>query len=401
MDAGEVLVFVLAAGFMFSLPIAIIAFAVLRPKYWGLEWARSAAALGMQLLPYDPAQHRTGFPAWVPSFKQPMRGQRAGLDIECGVRVVVSGSGKNRSVHYYTYARAYYGRNLGMGLDLCSLGLVNRFWQKVAGQVDIQCGDPRIDPRYDIRGVDEEHVRALVRTPYVADALAAAADWPHRVYIGDSELRVEIDQRMLDAPGLARSIDGAVDLARRVLAARDTVGPSRAERAIHDAMGAVAARRGVHYDPSATCLSGRVEGVHVEVSAFVRQQQRWTRFTARFDRALGANLALTRQGNPGLLSSLFTGQDIQTGDPVFDARFVVKGSPEASVRAILTPDVRSRLAHLQDLATTLVVRDDRVEAELAWVVYDPEQIERGMLALAHAGAAMSQITTAAAGPFRR
>lgn len=383
------------------LPFALIFYLHFwQPRRWARAWVATAQALGLELEPYQ-AHHRINYFAGSgPSIKQRMLGRRGGLDIEVGVRIVVSGSGKNRSVHYYTYARAYFGRDLNMGLTVTPVGWLGRVVSDVAGQSDVQIGDQSLDRAYTIRGIDPPHVRALLTVPYVVDALQAATRSRFQPYVSDSELRFEEGSRVLDAPSLGFALDQAVDLARRVIAAHEQIGPSDTERAIEAALRDVASRRALAYDARQRRLTGRVEGMHVEVDAQVRGQHRWTRFTTRFDRPLGVRLRLTRQGALSGIGKLLGMQDVEVGDPVFDARFVVKGAPEAAVRAVLGPEVCARLTTLSEQSAKLTVEDDHIEADVAYPMTHPDQLEQGLLAMARVGAAMCRVTPNRAGPFR-
>lgn len=381
-------------------PFGFVIWSFYRPRTWARRWVASARALGLELEPYQASHRVQVFDGSPPSIKQRMRGRRGGMDVEVGVRVVVRGSGKNRNVHYYTYARAWFGRGLGMGLQVDPVGWLGRVVGDLAGQRDVQIGDDALDRALRIRGVDPGHVRALLTTPYVAEALRAGAQSRFRPHVRDNELRFESSGRVLDAPALSFALDQAVDLARRILAAHEEIGPSDTVQAIEAAMREVAARRGLAYDERRRHLAGRVEGMHVEVDAQVRGQHRWTQLTTRFDRPLGIRLRLTRPGSLSALGKLFGAQDIEVGDPVFDARFVVKGAPESAVRAVLTPDVCARLATLQEQSAELSVQDDHVRADVAYPMTHAAVLEQGLLAMARVGAALCQVTPNRAGPFR-
>lgn len=399
----EILSMVCGLGFtvlFMAFPFGLIAWTFVRPRFWARRWVTAAQTLGLELEPFEPSHQVNFFDGSPPSIKQRMRGQRAGLDVDVGIRIVVTGSGKNRSVTYYTYARAYYGRDLAMGLGVRPVGLLGRLWNDVAGTSDITMGDAQVDAHHQIQGLDEAHVRALLSVPYVAESLRASVGAAFGAHVSDTEVRFERATRELDAPMLGFALDRAVDLARRVLAAHEQLGPSDTERAIEDAMRAVAARHGLVYDANRRLLSGRVQAMHVEVDAQVRGHQRWTQLTTRFDRPLGLRLRLTRQGALSGVGKLLGMQDIEVGDPLFDARFVVKGAPENAVRAVLTREVCARLATLQQQCAALTVEDDHVSAEIGFPIAQADDIERAVLAMAQVGAAMCGVTPNRAGPFR-
>jgi hypothetical protein len=111
-------------------------------------------------------------------------------------------------------------------------------------------------------------------------------------------------------------------------------------------------------------------------------------------------LKLERQGALSGLGALLGMQDIRTGDATFDDRFVVKGMPEASVRAALTPFVRQTLIALQEQASLLVVEDNLLRAEVGWLVTEPEWLHAGIMTIARAGAALTGTTSQGVGPYR-
>ncbi len=173
----------------------------------------------------------------------------------------------------------------------------------------------------------------------------------------------------------------------------DRVEVARAERWAH-----VASELGFETLPNG--IRGRHRQMYVEVEQTEREDRYWTRFSCRFDRALGLSMSLTKQTTLASFAPLMAMQDIQVGDPAFDARFVIKGAPEAQVRAVLTPEVRARLVELQDQATHLEVADDHVTAWIAWQVLDPDHLRWGIDTIARTGAAIMGVTPVGVGPFR-
>ena len=383
-------------------PLVLVVGGLLLYRRWEAgRWDAAASQLGLVL---DPAPSSGPFgllfrdAAYV---RRPMRGTRAGLAVEVGIRAVVTRGRRNRQVTYYSYARVNFPKPLDLGLSITPVGIIGRAFTALAGAGDLQVGHPMLDPAYSIHAADSELVRALVRTPWVEEALMALAQGSFRPYIDDSGLRCERKGKAFDPRELAVALDSAVDLARRVLAAREQIGPSSAVRAVAEAWRPVAQARGLALDVEATRMAGRVDGIYVEVDAQLRGQQRWTVFTARFDRPLGVGLKLTRQGALSGIGKLLGMQDIEVGDPLFDARFVVKGAPTAQVRALLTPEVRARFVELQSQATQLTIEDDHLSAEVRWLVTDPAGLDLGVVSIARAGAALLQVQEVGAGPYRR
>ncbi len=358
----------LFTGAMLALPFGILVWVLyFQPRREGRRWATLASELGLELEPWQSSHAMSIFAGKGPSIKQRMLGARGGVQIAVGVRIVVTGSGKNRSVTYYTYVEAYFRRSLGMDLRVSPTGKLGRLVRSVVGESDVQLGDERLDPYYDIRGREPDHVRALLTLPYVREPLAWCAS--ERVPIALSDARVRCERRgKFFEPGLiSRSLDTVVDVARRIASARAQVGPSGAERAMTAGWQAIAAQRGL--DLVAGVLSGRIEGAHVEVRGQLGGGFQTT-FTARFDRRLGVGLVLKRQGLFHGIRKLLGMQDIETGDAAFDARFVVQGRPPEVVRGLLTSEVRASLVALQEQSSSLLVEDDYVSAEVEWLVTD-------------------------------
>ncbi len=369
-------------------------------KYEREKWLRLGAQLG---LTPQPSARYMGRPALFgrPYYFEELVGVRGGLTVRLGVRVVVRNSGRSRSRTFYTYARVDYGRSLDIGLSVSPRHMATRLFDSLIGESDVEIGDPEVDPYYSIHGSDVDLLRRLFTVPYLNEALRAMRNAAFRPYLSDASLRCERRGKSFDPGALSVAIDSAVDLARRVIAARQAVGASSAERAVDTVWRQVASARGFELDVANTRMSGRFEAMHVEVDAQLRRGARWTVFTVRFDHPLGLGLRLTRQGALSGLGKLLGAQDIETGDPIFDKRFVVKGAPEAVVRGLLTPDVRARLVELQERATELEVVDDRLSAHVAWLVADATVLESGIAAVAKAGAALAQVSVEGPGPYRR
>lgn len=392
----EILAPVFVIGTFVVILGGVLGLSIVYMRYQKSAWQRAAQELGLALAPHP---HYRGA-LFKPYYTEWMVGERAGLPVRVGVRIVVSGSGKSRSRTFYTWAEVQYGRPLGLGLTAIAQGLLGRMFGAVVGEHDLQLGDATLDQAYTIHAVEPEVARRLLLVPYVREALGWHRDAPFRPQIHDDQLRVETRGKVLDAVSLGRALDGAVDLARRILAARAEVGPSSAEHVLATAWQQVATARGLALDLAAGRMSGRVEGMHVEAATLVQKGARVTQLVVRFDRPLGVGLRLTRQGALSGVGKLLGMQDIEVGDPVFDQRFVVKGAPVEAVRAMLTPEVRARLVELQAQAGELSVADDALVAEVAWLISDPAGLDAGLTAVARAGAALAGVTGAAAGPFR-
>lgn len=384
----------LAAGCTLGAIVGVLALAVVGSfalsRRRGRQWAAAAQQLGMTV---GDGQGR-------PSAMEPMWGERAGLPVQVKVFGRTRGSGNNRRTEYFTFVRVTFPRSLDIGLKVSPTGLMSRAWTAVAGESDLQVGDPELDPRFDVRAADPRLAAQLLRVPYVREGLVWHANATFRPHVSDTSVYCEAKGAQRDVGTLSVAVDGAVDLARRVIAARAEIGPSRGQWAVAERWQLVAQSRGLSVDVENTRMSGRYEGMHVEVDTQLRGQQRWTVFTVRFDRPLGVGLVITRQTSLSSLGKLLGMQDIETGDRTFDDRFVIKGNPASTVRSMLGPEVRQRLAALADQATKIEVKDDMLRAEVQWLVVEPQDVESGIATLAGAAAALAGVGPTHAGPFR-
>jgi hypothetical protein len=94
-------------------------------------------------------------------------------------------------------------------------------------------------------------------------------------------------------------------------------------------------------------------------------------------RRLPGGLSLTRQGWLATLINSLGAEDIEVGDPEFDAKVVVKGASSDEVRALLAdPDLRLSLieafAHIPDLT----IKDGNVTITLAGLVKKADALEK-------------------------
>lgn len=364
------------------------------------RWIETAGLLGLTPDPFHAGKHRDGpFHPGHASYLQPLRGVRGGVPVVVGTRVVIVGSGKNRSKRYYTFVRAELPARLGIGLSVRPTGVVGTLFQALVGSSDLQVGHPQLDSLYDIRAVDTAAAIRLLMTPYVGQALLAFGGRAFRPGIDEDAVISETTGRVTDATMLAIALDATVDLAHRVASARSAVATDL-DHAMAGPWRAVAAKLGLELDAGRARLSGRLEGVAVEARVQMQAGERSTSFEASFDRRLGVDLALTRQGSLTGLATFLGAQDIQVGDALFDGRFVVKGRPVDAVRALLTPEVRAHLVAIQDQVTELTVHDDRLVARVAWMVVEPAWVEGGLRSVALAAAALTGTRVPSLGPFR-
>lgn len=386
---------VFAVGFFVALLAWLIVVAPwLRQKRWG----GLARALGL-----TPAPAAKG--GWViipfegPFPNQPLHGERGGVAVRVATRTETYRNSKGqRRTRWFTMASASFPTNLGVGLHIQKRGLLGRMFDGVTGSQDLEIGVADTDAKLLIQARDARAAERLIRLGYVAEALGWAARDGWSLGLTDDAVTFETRGIEYSPSHVGRRVDLAAELVQRMMAGRaetavDRVEVARAERWAH-----VASELGFETLPNG--MRGRHRQMYVEVEQTLREDRHWTRFSCRFDRALGLSMSLTKQTTLASFAPLMAMQDIQVGDPAFDARFVIKGAPEAQVRAVLTPEVRARLVELQDQATHLEVADDHVTAWIAWQVLDPDHLRWGIDTIARTGAAIMGVTPVEIGPFR-
>ncbi|MBT5016591.1 hypothetical protein HN748_06345 [Candidatus Peregrinibacteria bacterium] len=117
-------------------------------------------------------------------------------------------------------------------------------------------------------------------------------------------------------------------------------------------------------------ITGEYEGSQVFFET-IRQgsgksKRTYTRFRAYFAQPFNSDLHISREGLGSKLMQKIKGKDIQTGNPDFDGKFLLKASPEANMIPVLSrPDLQQALikffddfkgSHIQDDAVVFTAR---------------------------------------------
>jgi hypothetical protein len=112
-------------------------------------------------------------------------------------------------------------------------------------------------------------------------------------------------------------------------------------------------------------INGECQGVWISVALHSERSGRnsttYTRYVAQYPERLPLELRLTRQGFFHDVASFFGVQDIEVGDPDFDALVIIKGDDEQAVRNFLTPERRAEI-------TALYARFERVSIDSGQIV---------------------------------
>ncbi|MCA9605698.1 MAG: hypothetical protein KC619_08895 [Myxococcales bacterium] len=366
----------------------------LRQKRWG------GLARALSLTPAPAPQG-----GWViipfegPFPSQPLNGTRGGLPVTVRTRTETYRDSKGQQrTRWFTRASVTLPAPLDLGLHVQKRGLLGRMFDGVTGSQDLEMGVPDTDAKLLIQARDRRATERLIRLGYVAEALGWGARDGWNMTVGDVSVVFETTGIEYSPSHVGRRLDLGVEIAQRLSAGRAETQVDQVEVARAQRWAQVAGELGFESLPNG--MRGRHRQMYVEVEQTEREDRFWTRFSCRFDRALGLSMSLTRQTTLSSFANLMAMQDIVVGDARFDDRFVVKGAPEAQVRAVLTPEVREMLITLQDKATHLEVADDHVTAWVGWRVMDVDHLKWGIDTIARTGAAIMGVTPVEIGPYR-
>lgn len=244
------------------------------------------------------------------------------------------------------------------------------------GAQDVVVGFPAIDEPFVIRAFEPSQVVAYFRagaSQPVLDAMGAIGrGWLLRVIDREVELVVPGE---VDATTLGRALDVVSRLAGGLSAVRGQLPPTPWEAGMASAWQVVAQHRGLRLQANLLELSGTIG--RIGLRAFVDQDGgRWsTVVEGRFPQPLPTPIRAFRDGALFRIARVPGIQDVQVGDPAFDASFVVQGEPASVVRAVLDGETRAALMHLGGAeGADAVVLQERVLVQTPGVLTDPARM---------------------------
>lgn len=85
---------------------------------------------------------------------------------------------------------------------------------------------------------------------------------------------------------------------------------------------------------------GRNVRLHTFTTGSGKQRQAWQALSVSCENPQGLSFMLGTQNVLSALGTLFGGQDVPVGDPVFDERFIVRTNAVDFLRAALLPEIR-------------------------------------------------------------
>lgn len=98
-------------------------------------------------------------------------------------------------------------------------------------------------------------------------------------------------------------------------------------------------------------MSGTYNSVKVHIYPILRQQGRravaYTKVVALFKKNFNAGLQISKEGFFSKMGKALGGQDLQTGNEEFDKKFIIKGTNESVILALLQkPEVQKAISDL-------------------------------------------------------
>ncbi len=360
-------------------------------------WQSTAAELGLSFRPGP----RSGRPIHARHHLPQMYGHHDGQDVYVGVRSYTTGSGKNRTTHYYTFIDVLFDVPLKRGLGVRPANGISKFFGSIFGQNDIQIGDPIFDKKFRIDGLDQQQVASLLSHDRLRHALDTTYTVGFLPSLNDDRVRLEAKGVIIQANKLKPQIQGAVALYREVMAAWNQQPPSNEELHITPGWQQVAERKQLSFEPRAMLMIGRINKISVRCEVVLKKSQFSTEIEARFEPPLGGGLEIKKQGALTAVTKFFGAQDITIGDQIFDRRYLIKGKDVERVKAILVPEAREGLSQLDDLSSELRVTDDVLRLTFNQVYGDGLAMERLLEMITTTMKAMTRFARPTThGPFR-
>lgn len=371
------------------------------------NWTALAAALG--LAPYKPIQgysekmcfrrmdRMRGAPAVgeSPSFAHWLWGKHRGADVV--VLQYETGSGSSSTT--WTAAVARIDPPLGLGLEVGAENFFNRLF----GGADVSVGHPESDEKLRIHSLDPQRTAMLLSPADEAgrNLLRYMSNLVHTYtsQVGDSFVRVA-SQGVHTAPAeVLDLLNPAVDLAAWLSARRQQLPVSTTEHTQRREWQRFADANGFQLDAARMTVRGTRDGTLLEIAQEIEGQEVFTAVSARFPSAAPVPFLVSRTSTPNFLQGVFS-QDIEVGDPVFDAAFKVVGGPDDAVRQLLRrPGLLRALSYGASLTSDLHVGQQSLFARIGGASWQAANLE--MLA-AWTCAVSSELVGAAIapGPYR-
>jgi hypothetical protein len=283
-----------------------------------------------------------------------LRGLVDGRRLFVGTMMEVDGD-KRSQVH-----RAIVHLDLPLGLGLHVRPRRRRVTDRLRRRAHLRglgTGHTDLDALIEVLAADSDRAAALFTDELCVQLLDLFQRWPDSE-VTDHWVRVQLRQPITREAALTRLVERLLRLARTLETARRGVPIAPELEDVLPAWRDLAAELGLQLDPHLPELSGtwRQHAVTVRCSRVLDGYRADVRLSFREHTVTG--LRLTPQTRPDGFWNV--GQDIQVGEPNFDAAFVVKGYDPRAVRQLCTEPACAALLRLSALGE-IDVSDHRIE----------------------------------------
>ena len=325
----------------------------------GVFWNRDPQtwmALGrhLGLTPYHPTAGFTfgasfrqlkrslGAPAYAPpQWKYWLCGQRRNLEVI--VLLYTTGSGSHTT--HWTGAVARIDPPLFLGLDVKRQG-----WLQLIPVPDVILGHPLADQAFLFSGFDPARIRQLFSPsdPQGMELLNRMCALPkaHSLLISDSVVAISVTGTVTDPSAVLGMLDPAIDLADMLARRRRQMADSAGELAQQGQWRSFADLHGWSFDSYRMKLAGARDRIPMELALETDRSRVFVAATTRFPQPVAVAFSAIPTCLPNFMQGIFS-QDIEIGDPAFDAAYKVTGHPVEAVQAALArPGLLGVLKHL-------------------------------------------------------
>lgn len=259
-------------------------------------------------------------------------------------------------------------RPLGLGITIRRRGLSERLFRRGRAPV-IQPEDPELARVLETRGDDHERVRALLTSEVRAALHELMAHWPD-VVITDDSVRVHLRQPESSSHRLESLVDAMLRLCEALEEARRAVPPPDRLVGLAPAWRPMRERLGLELEPWLPAATGEPDGRRLVLAP--RREAHGYEAELRLFFRPHDETGLRVRPHTDTEDHWSVGQDIGTGDPRFDAAYVVKGWDPERIRSMMSDEVRRSLLTLNERAQVEI--DDHV-LRVRRLPLEPEALE--------------------------
>jgi hypothetical protein len=253
---------------------------------------------------------------------------------------------------------------------------------------------PSFDAAFTLEALDLAQAIDLCQGD-VARLLCDAESMQQNPEVHDDAVRL-CSNRLAPAERIVATVRRANDIAVQMISRRPLLSPANIERAFGKALIAVGRTLDAEVDPRTGLLEQRsdVGLLSVRIVRSARGAHS-TRFGFTFARPLSDELELSDERERSSLDRVLY-PDIQTGDAMFDAAFVVRAESAERANGLVGPSAKNALLALRRHVRALRLDQDGIEASLPVALGDARKLGNIVEALRAVGEAFGERRTARA-----